>query len=140
MEYHHHHRVFCPRAGPSLQMQEPRLQFYQGLNRDGSFLLLPAPHSFFSIWTDLKKSEKIPGLPMWRWGEWIWVTGPSGLQWNSAQWLKNQFHLGFDEIRDLLIPITLRPLWNIMIEKKDENKINFQFALSRFLKLTSSIK
>ena len=52
-------RVFCPRAGPSLQAQEPRLQFcpeedlppqtqeprlqfYKGLNRCGSFPLLSA--------------------------------------------------------------------------------------------------
>ena len=29
--------------------------------------------------TDLKRSEKIPGAPTRRWGEWIWLTGPSGL-------------------------------------------------------------
>ena len=33
----------------SLQTQEPWLQFYQGLNRFGSFPLLSAPHCLFSI-------------------------------------------------------------------------------------------
>ena len=58
-----------------------------GIDRCGSFPLLSAPHSLFSIWTDLKRSEKIPGPPTWRWGEWIWLTGPSGLHWNSPQGL-----------------------------------------------------
>ena len=88
--------VFCPRACLSLQAQEPRLQFcrrqgflgklkeqgcsfYHSLNRCGSFPLLSAHHSLFSIWTDLKSSEKIPGARTWGWGEWIWLTGPSGL-------------------------------------------------------------
>ena len=55
--------VFCQKAGPSLQAEKPRLQFYLGFNRCGSFPLLSAPHSLFSIWTDLKRSEKIPGAP-----------------------------------------------------------------------------
>ena len=97
-------RVFWPRAGPSLQVQKPRLQFcrrlvfhrklrrprmqfYQGLNKCGSFPLLSTPHSPFSIWTDLKRSEKSPGAQAWRWGEWIWVTGPSGLHRNQSQGL-----------------------------------------------------
>ena len=29
----------------------------------------------------------MPGAPPWRWGEWIWLTGPSGLHWNSPQGL-----------------------------------------------------
>ena len=75
-------RAFCQRAGPSLQAQESMLQFYQGSNMCGSFPLLSAPHSLFSILTDLKRSKKIPGAPKWRWGEWIWLTGPSGLHRN----------------------------------------------------------
>ena len=74
--------VFCPRGGPSLQAQEPRLQFcrrqifHRTLNIQGC--------SFTRDWigtnlSDLKKSEKIPGVPTSRWGEWIWLTGPSGL-------------------------------------------------------------
>ena len=85
--------VFCPRAGPSLQAQNQGSSSIEGrsstansgikyavltvMNRCGSFPLLSAPHSFFSIWTYLKRSEKIPGSPIWRWGEWIWLTGLS---------------------------------------------------------------
>ena len=32
-----------------------------GINRCGGFPLLSALHSLFSFWTDLKRSEKIPG-------------------------------------------------------------------------------
>ena len=113
-------RVFCLRAGPLLQAQEPRLQFCRwqvfhrklrnqgcssaedrsstaklvtkaavllGMNRCGSFPLLSAPHSLFSIWTDLNKSEKILEAPAWMWGEWIWLTGSSGLHQNSPHGL-----------------------------------------------------
>ena len=34
-----------------------------GMNRCGSFPLLSAPHSLFTIRTNLKRSEKIPGAP-----------------------------------------------------------------------------
>ena len=74
---------FCSKAGIPLQTQGPGLQFYQGLNTCGCFPLLSAPHSLFSIWTDLRSSEKITGAPTWMWGEWIWLTGPSGLHRNS---------------------------------------------------------
>ena len=75
-------RVFCSRAGPSLQAQEPRQQFFrrqvfrrtlrnQGctFTRDdscGSFQLLSAPYSLFGIGTDLKRSLMIPGASTWR--------------------------------------------------------------------------
>ena len=78
---------FFPKAGLPLQTQESRLQFHKRLNRSGSFPLLCSPHSLFSIWTDLKRSEKIPGGPKWRWGEWIWLIEPSGLHRNSPQGL-----------------------------------------------------
>ena len=58
-----------------------------GMNRCGGFHLLSALHSLFSIWPDLKRSEKIPGAPTWRWGEWICLTGPSGRHRNSPQGL-----------------------------------------------------
>ena len=64
-----------------------------GMNRCGSFPLLSAPPSLFSIWTDLKRSGRIPGAPAWRWGEWIWLTGPSGLHRNKG--VKYQFHQDF---------------------------------------------
>ena len=125
-------RAFCPRAKPSLQAQAPRLQFcrrqifHRKLRNQGcSFTrdLIGAvasrcfPHlslslslSFFSICSDLKRSGKIPGTPTWRWGEWIWLTGPSGLHRNSPQGLNISSMRVFDQIRDLEIPITLRPL------------------------------
>ena len=62
-----------------------------GMDRCGSFPLLSAPHSLFSIWTDLKRSEKIPEAPVWRREEWIWITRPSGLHRNSPQGVKYQF-------------------------------------------------
>ena len=100
---------FCPKAGLPSQTQEPRQLFYWGLNRCGSFPLLFAPHSLFSIWTDLKRSQKIPGAPAWRRGEWIWLTGPSGLHQNSPQGSNISSIMVFDQIRDPEIPITLRP-------------------------------
>ena len=44
-------------------------------------------HSLFSIWKKLTRSEKIPGAPTRRWGEWIWLTGPTGLHRNSPHGL-----------------------------------------------------
>ena len=84
-----------------------------GMDRCGSFPLLSATHSLFSIWTDLKRSEKIPVAPTWRWGEWIWLTGPSGLHRNSPQGLNIVSIRGFDQIRDPEIPINLRPRCSI---------------------------
>ena len=81
-----------------------------GMNRCGSFPLLSAPHSLFSIWTDLKRSEKIPEALSWRCGEWVWLTGPTRLHRNSPQGLNISFIRAFDQIRDPEIPITLRPL------------------------------
>ena len=118
-------RVFCPRAGLSLQTQAPRLQFCPknrsssansgtkiavllGMNRCGRFPLLSTPHSLFSIWTDLKRSENIPGALSWRWEEWIWLTGSSGLHRNSPQGLNNSSIRVFDQIGDLEIWITFR--------------------------------
>ena len=109
--HHHHHSVlpkaelslqtqaawlqFCPKAGLTPQTEKQRLQFYQELNRYGSFPLLSSRHSLFSIWTELRRSEKIPGVPTWRWGEWIWLSGPSGFQRNSLQELIISVASGF---------------------------------------------
>ena len=105
------------------QTQEPRLQFYQGLIRCGSFSLFFALHSLFSIWTDLKRSEKIPRAPAWRWGEWIGLTGPSRLHRNSPQGLNISSISVFDQIRDPEIPITLRPLLPIVDYFKTKYKL-----------------
>ena len=55
-----------PKAGITPQTQEPRLQFYLGLNTCGSILLLSAPHSLFSIRKYIKGCENIPGTSTWR--------------------------------------------------------------------------
>ena len=85
-----------------------------GMNRCDSFPLLSVPHSFFSIWTNLERSEKIPGAPTRRWGEWIWLTGPSGLDRNSPQRLNISSIRVFDQIRDPEIPITY---WKVQAYK-----------------------
>ena len=82
-----------------------------GMDRCGSFPLFSAPHFLFSIWTDLKRSEKIPVAPTWRWGECIWLTGPSRLHRNSPQGLNIGSIRVFDQIRDPEIPMNLRPLY-----------------------------
>ena len=57
-----------------------------------------------------EQTLKDPGeAPTWRWGEWIWLTGPSGLHRNSSQWLNICFIRVFDQIRDPEIPIILCP-------------------------------
>ena len=111
-------RVFCPRAGTSCKHRnQPAV--LSGMIRCSSFLLLSTPHSLFRIWTDLKRSEKIPRAPMWRWGEWIWLTGPSGLHQNSLQGLNISPIKVFDQIRDTEIPITLCSLKDIRCQIKD---------------------
>ena len=104
--------VFCPRAGPSLQTQAPRLQILSkgrssiansgtkvavllGMNRCSSFPLFSAPHSPLSIWTNLKRCEKIPGAPSRRWGDWIWLLGPPDFTPKFTTGVKYQFHQGF---------------------------------------------
>ena len=99
--------IVLPKPGLSPQTQEPRLQFNQWLNRCGSFPLLSAPHTLFSMWTDLKRSEKIPRAPTWRWEEWIWLTGPSGHHGNSLQGLNITYIKVFDQVRDPEIAITI---------------------------------
>ena len=77
---------------------------FLGMNRCGSFPLLSAP-SLFSIWTNIKRSEKIPGAPTRRWGEWNWLTGPSGLHTEIHHEGLNISSIRiFDQIRDPEIP------------------------------------
>ena len=106
------------------------------MDRCGSFPLLSAPHSLFSIWTDLKRSEKIPGAPAWRWGEWIWLTVPSRLHWNSPQGLNISYIRVFDQIRYPEIPITLRPLDGHIddnyLGEKFLTKLKFEPQISSF--------
>ena len=78
-----------------------------GMNRCVSFSFFSVHHSLFNIRTDLKRFEKIPGATTWRWGEWIWLNGPSGLHRNSPQGLNISSIMVFDQIRDPEIPVTL---------------------------------
>ena len=50
-----------------------------------------------TLWTNLKRSENIPGASTWRWREWIWITGPSGLHQNSPQGLNISSIRVFDQ-------------------------------------------
>ena len=46
----------------------------------------------------------------WKWGEWIWLSEPSGLHRNSPQGLNISSIRVSDQIRDPEVPITLPPL------------------------------
>ena len=70
------------------------------MDKWGNFPLLPASLSLFIIWTGVERSGKIPRAPAWRWGEWIWLTGPSGLHRNSPQGINISSIRVFAQIRD----------------------------------------
>ena len=112
---HHHndHQSVLPKGRSLTANSRTKAAVLLWMNRCGSFPLLSAPHSLFSIWTDLKRSEKIPGAPTWRWGEWFWLTGHSGLHLSSTQGLTISSISVFDQIRDPEIPVTLRPYLRI---------------------------
>ena len=119
--------MFCPRAGPSLQTQDTKAAIMPkgrssiansgtyvavllGMNRCGSFPLLSAPHSLFSIWRNLKRSEKIPGAPTRRWGDNLanraLRTSPKFTTGVKCQFCQVFFY----QIRDPEMPITkVRP-------------------------------
>ena len=122
--HHHHHQsvlskgrsftanlgtkaAVLPKGRSSTANSGTKIAVLLGMNRCGSFPLLSAPHSLFCIWTELNRNEKIPGAPAWRWGEWIWLTGSSGLHRNSPQRLNMSSIRAFDRIRSPEIPTTL---------------------------------
>ena len=76
-----------PRGRSSTTNSGTKVADLLGMNRCGRFPLFSAPHSLFNTWTDIKRSEKIPRAATWRWGKWIWITGPSGPHQNSSQGL-----------------------------------------------------
>ena len=114
-------RVASPTLGHLYSRGNPRYSFYRRLSghkgvkknlhpsdtRDRTRAVQPIAKR----WTDLKKSEKIPGAPAWRRGEWIWLTGPSGLHRNLPQGISVPWgFLTRPEIRKSLspfVPITL---------------------------------
>ena len=105
INHHHHHHHYqsvlpkgrsftansgtkaavLPKGRSSTANSGTKVAVLQDMSRCGGFPLLSAPHSLFSIWTDLKRSVKIPGAPTWRWEECIWLTVPSGLHRKSLQ-------------------------------------------------------
>ena len=92
-----------------------------GMNRCGSFPLISATHSLFSIWTNLKKSEKIPGAPTRRWGEWICLTGPSGLHRNSPQGLNISYIRAFNVLGIEIIITTIITVTKVIIWRNSYN-------------------
>ena len=61
-----------------------------------AFCCFPHPSlSLFSIWTNLKKSEKIAGGPTRRWGESIWLNWALRTSPKFTIGVKYQFHQGF---------------------------------------------
>ena len=115
--HHHHHQSVLPK-GRSFTVNSrtktavlpkdrsstanfrTKVAILQGMNRGDSFPLPYALHFLFSMWMDLKRSEKIPSAPYWRWGVWFWLTGPSGLHRNSPQELNIGSIRVFDQIGD----------------------------------------
>ena len=121
---HHHHQcsaqghVFHCKLRHLVCSSAQRQVFYRKLRNQGCSLTrdeqvrqLSTPHSFFSICTDLKRSEKIPGTPARRRGEWICLTGPSRAHRNSTQGLNISSIRVFGQIRNSKIPITLCPVY-----------------------------
>ena len=127
--------MFCPRAGLSIQTQARRLQccpkagFHQKLRNQGcsftrdewigavtsSLFSHPTRSLASEFSTDLKRFEKIPGAPTWRWGKWIRITMPSGLHRNSHRGLNISSMRVYDQIQRSGNPnITLRPIKKIM--------------------------
>ena len=117
LHHHHHHQCVLPKGRsftansdtkaavlPKGRSSTPnsgtKLAVVLGMNRCGSFPLFSAPHSLFSTWINLKRSGKIPGTPAWKWGEWIWLIGPSGLHRNSLQGLNISSIKAIDQIND----------------------------------------
>ena len=123
--HHHHHSILSkgrsftansgtkvavlPKGRSSIANSGTKVAVLLGMNRCRSLPLLSALHSLFSIWTDLKRAEKIPKPPTWRREEWIWLNGPSGLHRNSPHGINISYIRAFDQIRDPEIPIILRP-------------------------------
>ena len=81
----HHHQ--CSAQGQFLHCKHRDLGCHSAEGRSSTTNSGTKADYLFSIWTDLKRSEKIPGAPTWRWREWIWLTRPSGLHQNSPQGL-----------------------------------------------------
>ena len=76
-----------PKGRSSTQTQEPGCSFtrdWMGAVASRCFLHRAVSLASEQTLKDLWRSQ---GQPTWRWGEWIWLTGPSGLHRNSPQGL-----------------------------------------------------
>ena len=140
--------VFCPGSVTSLQAQEPRPQFCrrqvvhrklrnQGCSFTGDWIgavsppLLYAPHSLFSIWTDLKRSERSQGhnaevrrVDLAKWPLWTLLKFTTGV--------KYQFHQGFLLDQRSRIPNYSSPHPHLLLEKKNY-ETQFLCHVSSFL-------
>ena len=84
--------AILPKGRSSIANSGTYVAVLLGMNRCVSFPLFSAPHSLFSIWTNLKRSEKIPGAPTRRVdvASWALRTSPK-----FTTGVKYQFHQGF---------------------------------------------
>ena len=97
------------------------MQFYQELNRSGSFRCFPhasLPLASEKTLKDLKRSQG-------RWGEWICLTGPSGLHKNSPKGLNISsigifYQIKYPEIQIILRPQSVITVWKLIIFTEDE--------------------
>ena len=109
---------FCPKAGFPLQTQEPRLQFYQGWRGEISSRCFPHPTLSLVSQQNLKDprgtNEEVRRVDLANWAlRTSHGISPQGLNISS---------IGvFDQIRDQEIPITLRPHWETYFWVKTRN-------------------
>ena len=97
-----------PKVSTSTANSGSKVADLLGMNRSDSFPFLSAPHSLFSTYTDLKRSQAIVDVRRVYLANWALRTSPK-----ITTGLKYQFHQRFDQIRDQEIPITLRsPIHN----------------------------
>ena len=107
------HQSVLPKGRSSTANSGTKIAVLLWMNRCSSFPLISAPHSLFSISTGIERSEKIPGAPAWRSGEWIWLTGTSGLHRNSPHGLNISSIRAFDQGTDLsYIKSNLKHYWS----------------------------
>ena len=109
--HHHHHQsvllkgtsfaansgtnaAILPKGRSSTANFGTKVAVLPGMNKCGSFPLLSASRSLFSIWTNLERSQKIPGAPVGRWRvdltNWALRTLPK-----FTTGIKYQFRQGF---------------------------------------------
>ena len=110
---HHHRQSVLPKGRSFTARQESRLKFCRRQVFHCKFRNQACSFTTLSLASEQTlKDLDIPGASTWRWGERIWLTGPSGLHRNSPRVLNISSIRVFDQIRDPEIPITLCPHYN----------------------------